>query len=147
MPFCAWTHPPGLPLDLPSLSQFCFGGEAMQESQSRTILFVAIAQFVPLVLFPWGLTVGSVVAIVILLALSGFLGWVLLRRKAWGVTLTIFVQGLNVIVRLITLFANVFDEASGVDVGFLITYVASAALSLYLLSTIDKPEVRLLFGS
>ena len=119
----------------------------MQESQSRTILFVAIAQFVPLVLFPWGPSVGSAVAIVVLLALSVFLGWVLLRRKAWGVTLTIFVQGLNVVVRLITLFANVFDEASGVNVGLLITYVASAALSLYLLSTIDRPEVRLLFES
>ena len=119
----------------------------MQESRSRTVLFVAIAQFVPLVLFPWSFSVGSLVAIFVLLALSGFLGWVLLSRKLWGVTLTIFVQGLNVVVRLITLFANVYDEASGVDIALLITYVASAALSLYLLSTIDKPEVRLLFGS
>lgn len=119
----------------------------MQESRSRTILFVAVAQFVPLVLFPWGLSIGSVVAIAVLLALSVFLGWVLLRRKMWGVKLTIFVQGLNIVVRLITLFANVYDEASGVNVGLLITYVASAALSLYLLSTIDKSEVRLLFES
>ena len=119
----------------------------MQESQSRTILFVAVAQFVPLVLFPWGFSVGSAVAIVVLLALSVFLGWVLLRRKMWGVTLTIFVQGLNIVVRLITLFANVYDEASGLHVGLLITYVASAALSLYLLSTIDKLEIRLLFES
>ena len=146
MPF-VHGNPPGLPLDLPSPFHYHLSGEAMQESQSRTILFVAIAQFAPLVLFPWSFSLGSLVAIVVLLALSAFLGWVLLRRKAWGVTLTIFVQGLNIVVRLITLFANVYDEASGVNVWLLITYVASAAFSLYLLSTIDKPEVRLLFES
>lgn len=132
---------------LADLFQNCPGGETMQDSQSRTVLFVAIAQFVPLVLFPWGLSVGSAIAIVVLLALSAFLGWVLWRRKVWGVTLTIFVQGLNVVVRLITFFANVYDEVSGVNVGVLITYVVSAVLSLYFLSTIDKPEVRLLFES
>jgi hypothetical protein len=146
MPFCAWdSRPSSRFLSVPFQNDL--SGEAMQDSQSRTILFVAVAQFVPLVLFPWGLSVGSAVAIVVLLALCVFLGWVLLRRKGWGVTLTIFVQGLNVVIRLITLFANVYDEASGVNFGLLITYVVSAAFSLFLLTTIDKPEVRLLFES
>jgi hypothetical protein len=119
----------------------------MQSSHSRLITYVALAQFVPLVLFPWQLTVGSIVALVALIALSGFLGWMLVQRKAWAITLTIFVQGLNVIVRLITLWANVYDEADGFDVPLLLTYVVSAILSVIILSYIDRPQVRLQFGS
>jgi hypothetical protein len=117
----------------------------MHSTQSRIISFVAIAQFVPLVLFPWNLSVGSAVAIAILLALSGFLGWALMRRKAWGRTLTIFVQGFNAIVRIITLFANVYQPESGLNVALLATYVASVALSIVLLSYIDRSDVQLAF--
>jgi hypothetical protein len=115
--------------------------------QQRMITFVALAQFVPLVLFPWSLTVSSAIFMVLLLALSAFLGWALMQRKAWGVKLTIFVQGLNVIVRIITFFANVYDASSGLDIALLLTYVVSVVFSVVLLSYIDKPEVRLLFGS
>lgn len=119
----------------------------MISSHSRQIMIVAFAQFVPLVLFPWQLTVGSIVALVALIALSAFLGWLLWRRKPWAITLTIFCQGLNVIVRLITLWANVYDEARGFDVPLLLTYVISVVLSVIILSYIDRPEVRLRFGS
>ena len=72
----------------------------MDLSPSRIVAVIAIAQFVPLVLFPWPLAVSSVVFFAVLLLLSAFLGWALFRRKAWGRTLTVFLQGFNVIVRL-----------------------------------------------
>jgi hypothetical protein len=111
------------------------------------VTLVAISQFVPLVLFPWGFSASTIVFVVVLLALSAFLGWSLLRRRRWGITLTIFVQGLNVIVRLITVFSNVYDVAQGVSVALLLTYVVSAILSVLLLTYIDRPDVRLLFES
>lgn len=119
----------------------------MQDSQSRLITLVAVAQFIPLVLFPWDLSLGSVVAIVILLALSVFLGWTLLTRRAWGITLTIFVQGYNIIVRIITFWSNVYSETTGLDIALLVTYVLSVTISWVLLTRIDRPEVRLLFES
>ena len=119
----------------------------MPSSHSRLILYVALAQFVPLVLFPWQWSGGTIAALVALLALSAFLGWLLWQRKAWAITLTIFGQGLNVIVRLITLWSNVYDEASGFDLPLLLTYVLSVVLSVIILSYIDRPEVRLRFGS
>ena len=119
----------------------------MQDSQSRVITFVAISQFVPLVLFPWRFSVGTIVVIVVLIALSVFLGWSLLQRQRWGITLTIFCQGLNVIVRIITVFGNVYEVAEGVNVALLLTYVVSVILSVLLLTYIDRPEVRLLFES
>jgi hypothetical protein len=117
----------------------------MKIPQSRLIGLVAIAQFVPLALFPWPLRAGSAVFIVVLALLSGLLGWALHRRKQWAITLTIFVQGMNVIVRIITFFANVYSVDEGVDVAFLLTYVVSVVLSVVLLGAIDRPEIRLQF--
>ncbi len=117
------------------------------ERSARFITYIAFVQFVPLVLFPWDLSVRSVVFFVILLLLSAFLGWVLIQRKPWGRTLTIFVQGFNIVVRIITLFGNVYRPEAGLNVGLLVTYVLSSVLSGLLLSYIDRPEVQLVFES
>jgi hypothetical protein len=117
----------------------------MRRPQSRLISLVVVLQFVALVLFPWPFRVSSGVFIATLVLLSALLGWALYRRKPWGITLTIFVQGMNVIVRVITFFANVYTEGEGLDIAFLLTYIASVALSVFLLSSIDRSEVRLEF--
>jgi hypothetical protein len=122
-------------------------GLLMPSWWSRVITFVAFAQIVPLVLFPWTLSLGSLVAILVLCLLAAFLGWSLYQRKKWGRTLTIFVQGLNIIVRLITLFANVYRAETGLNVPLLVTYVLSAAFSGVILSYVDRPEVQLAFES
>jgi hypothetical protein len=119
----------------------------MRELQSRLISIVAIAQVVPLVLFPWPLSIASAIIGVILIALCAFLGWGLVQKKAWGRTLTIFVQGFNIIVRIITLFSNVYHPERGLDVAFLVTYVLSIAASAVLLGYVDRPEVQLIFES
>ena len=75
------------------------------------------------------------------------LGWALLQRKWWGRTLTIFVQGLNVIIRVITLFNNVYSEETGANVPLLITYILSVVGSVIILSYVDRPQVQLVFES
>jgi len=117
----------------------------MRRPQLPLITLVAVAQVVPLVLFPWPLRASSAVFIFILALLSALLGWALYRRKRWGITLTIFVQGMNVIVRIITFFGNVYRPGEGVDIALLLTYIASVVLSVVLLSSIDRPEIRLQF--
>ena len=117
------------------------------EKSSRIITFVAIAQFVPLLLFPWTVAVRSLVFIGIIAALCATLAWSLVQRKWWGRTLTIFVQGLNVIIRVITLFANVYSADGGVRFPLLITYLLSVAISVVILSYVDRPEVQLVFES
>lgn len=119
----------------------------MDHSNTRTIWIVALAQVVPLLLFPWDLSVRSLVFIVVLILLSAFLGWALLQRKSWGRLLTIFVQGMNIIVRIITLFGNVYAPETGLKVGFLLTYLSSVVVSGFLLSRIDKSEMQLVFES
>ena len=119
----------------------------MDHSNTRGIRIVALAQVVPLLLFPWDLSVRSFVFIGILILLSALLGWALIRRKPWGRLLTIFVQGMNIIVRIITLFGNVYTPETGLRVGLLVTYLLSAVVSGFLLSYIDKPEMQLVFES
>ena len=119
----------------------------MSQAQSRTIALVVFGQFVPLVLFPWRLALASLVFVVLLILLSVFLGWALSRRRAWARTLTIFVQGFNIIIRLLTLPANVYRADVGLNVALLVTYVAAIGLSLLILNYIDRPEVQLIFAS
>jgi hypothetical protein len=119
----------------------------MEHSSTRGIRIVALAQVIPLLLFPWDLSVRSFVFIAVLILLAAFLGWALLQRKPWGRLLTIFVQGMNIIVRIITLFGNVYSPEAGVKFGLLVTYVLSAVASGVLLSYIDRPETQLVFES
>jgi hypothetical protein len=115
------------------------------DRSSRFITYISFAQFVPLVLFPWGVSIRSLVFFVILLLLTAFLGWALIERKPWGRTLTIFVQGLNIVVRIITLFGNVYGPETGLNVALLVTYLLAIVLSGGILSYIDRPEVQLAF--
>lgn len=119
----------------------------MSQAQSRAIALVVFGQFVPLVLFPWQLSLTSLVFVVLLILLCAFLGWALRRRRAWARTLTIFVQGFNIIIRLLTLPANVYKPDVGLNPGLLITYAAAIGLSIAILNYIDRPEVQLVFAS
>lgn len=110
-------------------------------------MLVALAQFVSLALFPWSLSIGAMIGVVLLAVLSAFLGWALWRRKEWARILTIFCQGFNVVIRLITLLPNVYRPERGLNAALLVTYVLSIVLSLWLLMSIDRPEVQLLFES
>jgi len=116
-------------------------------SSRKIITYIAIVQFVPFLLFPWDLSPSSLIVIAILLALSALLGWALWSHKPWGRMLTIFTQGFNIIIRIITFFSNVYTTEGGLDWALLITYVLSIALSWAILSYIDKPEIQLVFES
>jgi hypothetical protein len=111
------------------------------------IALIAIAQLLPFALFPWTLSVQSLAFLGVLVLLSAFLGWALIKRKAWGRKMIIFTQGFNIIVRIITFFGNVYDLDSGINLGLLITYVLSVALSWFILLYIDRPEMQLVFES
>lgn len=119
----------------------------MYHSSTRDIRIVAFAQVVPLLLFPWDVSVRSLVFIAILVLLSLFLGWALLQHKPWGRLLTIFVQGMNIVVRIITFFGNVYAPETGLNVGLLVTYLLSIVISGFLLVYIDRSEIQLVFES
>ena len=119
----------------------------MEQTPSRMITYIAIAQLVPFILFPWTLSSQSLIFVMVLVLLCAFLGWALWSHKLWGCKLTIFTQGLNIIIRLITLFENVYTADSGFKWSVLITFLLSIVFSWLILSYIDRPEVQLIFES
>jgi len=112
------------------------------------LILVAALQFLaPLCLPPRMLASISPVLWALVAALFLLLGIALLRRRAWGRLATIFVQGFNILVRLLVLLPNVVTKASGgqssVDVWLLGTFLVSMLLSAVVLYYVDLPEVQM----
>ncbi len=110
----------------------------------KILLFVVLPFLAPLILPPrfYGpgggpiLFLGAVVGVSCLL-LSPFL-W---RGRSTALTLAIFLQGLNVIMRLMMFFPNLSKQ--GVyDIPWLITSLLSMGLSMYLVLRLDRTDVR-----
>ncbi len=80
------------------------------------------------------------------LALFALLGFNLIRLKDWARTATVFVQGLNIIVRLLTLVSNVVPRGTDpeVNVMLLMTAFLSMFLSAAVLYLIEQPDIQLI---
>ena len=107
---------------------------------------VAIMQFAAALLLPptfyagISLPIWGVAAIIFAL-----LGINLLRLKDWARVATIFVQGFNIIVRLLTLLSNAVPAEGGqFSTVLVLTSLASMALSGLVLYYVDQPDVQLL---
>jgi len=111
------------------------------------LVLVAVLQFVPIIVMPLGTlkTLSPVVwgAIVVLFAL---LAVFLLRRQAWSRVASIFVQGFNVIVRILLTLGNVVrpeETGGGFNTEFAVAMALSVILSALLLYYIDQPDIQL----
>jgi hypothetical protein len=120
----------------------------MKDQVPRGLLLVAILQFVPpLILPPNTFTSISLLVWLFVVPLFVLLGINLLRGRAWSRLATIFVQGFNVIVRLLVLISNAVtvQEAGGavLNVWMVTTSLLSIVLSAVILYYVDRPEVQI----
>jgi hypothetical protein len=116
----------------------------MRQRLPTALVAVAILQFIPLLILPPTTLrgIGPVLA-VILVAIFAFLGVSLVRRRAWSSTASIFVQGFNILIRiLVTLSQSVQDGK--VDFWLLSTSALSILLSAVVLYYIDQPNIQVL---
>jgi hypothetical protein len=117
--------------------------------ERKRLLLFAILQVVPILLFPpamflsssSGIT-GAIALAAVVVLIFALLGWGLLRGRGWALTMSIFLQGLNLIVRLMMLFPNAVSKAGVWDVPLIITYLAAILLSGWLMVRLDRPDVR-----
>jgi len=77
----------------------------------------------------------------IFLILSGIF---LLRGFSRALTLSIFLVGLNAIMRIMMLFPHATFLDGSADILFVIASIASIALSIYLVLRLDKNDIRAL---
>ncbi len=104
-------------------------------------------QLIPLLIFPPSVLLDGLLAVgVVAVAIVG-LGLMLLRKRAWALTMSIFVQGLNVVVRLMMLFPHALvSESAGkgtIDVAFIVSSLLAIAISGWFLIRLDRPDIRL----
>jgi hypothetical protein len=110
----------------------------------KILLFIVLPVLAPLFLPPRILQAGGgpILFLGVLIAVSALLlAPFLWRGKSTALTLAIFIQGLNVIMRLMMFFPNLSKQ--GVyDIPWLITSLLSMGLSIYLVLRLDRTDVR-----
>jgi len=101
-----------------------------------------LLQPLPLLLFPPALLADALPLIAIVVAVMWGLGWMVWRKRAWALTLSIFIQGLNVIARVMMLLSNAVDASGNVNLGFILTSVLAIVLSWLFLYRLDNQDLR-----
>jgi|YNPNPStandDraft_1061719.scaffolds.fasta_scaffold12798_5 hypothetical protein len=109
----------------------------------KFIWAIAILQFIPTLMFPPAVLFSAKITVLILpVLLFGLLGWGLVRRRPWALTMSIFVQGFNVIIRVLMLLPRVV-VAGKLDVAWLVSSILAIIVSIAFLLLLEKPEVQI----
>jgi hypothetical protein len=111
--------------------------------QQKKILPIIVLQIIPLLLFPFNFLVSGWWAILFMIVIFVLLGIALLRGKLWALTMSIFLQGINAVIRIMMFFPNAQNIADGsLNWPFVITSTLSIILSIWFLLRLDKPDIR-----
>lgn len=73
------------------------------------------------------------------------LGYFLMKGRAWALKMSIFVQGLNVIVRIMMGIAHAArpeSQGGGFDVALIITSLLGIIVSAWFLFRLDQPDIK-----
>ncbi len=121
----------------------------MQKKRPVLITVIAFVQIIPILLLPPEI-LRSVNRLLLLIPVGIFaaLCWALLTLRPMGRTLTIFVQGFNIIVRMLITLARVVPAKTAgnpANIPLLVTSLLSIVLSAVILYYVDKPDTQLLF--
>jgi len=123
----------------------------VKKKRPALLTAIAVLQVIAILLMP-PKTYSSVNWLYLLVPLAFFalVAWAIVTLRPLGRTLTIFLQGMNIIVRvLITMAGVVPSKAAGTpaNLPLLATSIVSVALSTVILFYVDQPEMQLLFES
>jgi membrane associated rhomboid family serine protease len=111
---------------------------------TRLLLFfvlplVAVLSYPPDIFLsnPTGAYLLILVAVVFAL-----LAYMLYRGSSRALTLSIFIQGLNVIIRIMMFFPHSVSRAGTFDWTYMTFSIIGLALSSYLMLRLDRPDIR-----
>jgi hypothetical protein len=114
-------------------------------SQKQRLFLVYVLQVVPMLIFPPIVYSKGIIFLGIVLILFVMLGYGLLRGQGWALSMSIFMQGFNFIVRLLMFFPNAAlpqNLGGGLDLAYIGTSLLSMALSAVFLLRLDQPDIR-----
>jgi hypothetical protein len=108
----------------------------------QRILLFFLLPFIAPILYPPIVWVRGYMGIIFAGVLFVLLGILLLRGRSTALTLSIFLQGLNVIIRLMMFFPHATRIDGSPDIIYIIVSLLSICLSLYLVLRLDRVDVR-----
>ncbi len=112
-------------------------------SKEKRILLFFILPIVAILAYPPATLlkgIGVLFFVVLIFAGLGYLVWI---GKSLALTMLIFLQGLNVIIRLMMFFSNAVKAGQTADIAYIFFSLAGIILSLYLMLRLDRGDVRI----
>lgn len=114
-------------------------------TSSRRLAPLFFLQVIPLVLYPPGLMAAGAVVLAVVAVAYLVLGFLAMRGRAWALTLIVFSQGFNVIIRLMMFFSHavtLIGDQRIPDIAWIVTALLAIAMSTWFLLRLDRPDVR-----
>lgn len=107
-------------------------------------LLFFLLPLIAVLIFPPETLLGALPVIAVAAVSFALLAYALWRGRSWALVLAIFIQGFNVIIRLMMFLSHAVPaNASGkADIPYVIASVLSIALSLFLVLRLDRVDVR-----
>jgi hypothetical protein len=113
--------------------------------QKSKLLPIYILQILPLLLFPPATLRSGLIVVVFLALIIVLLDYGLLKGRAWALSLSMFLQGFNVIIRIMMLFPHAIrpeNLGGGLDLSYISINILAIVVSLWFLLRLDRPDVR-----
>jgi hypothetical protein len=111
-------------------------------SLNNKILLFFILPILGILFYDPAILVKSPLLIAIVAAFFIMIGVLLMRGYSTILTFAIFLNGMNVIVRLLMLVSNAFTKAGVFQPGFTIFTFVGLVISFFLLLRLDKVDIR-----
>lgn len=111
-------------------------------STIHKLLFFILLPLIGLLAFPPDFYTQGTVAMGVVAALIILLGAIVWRGSQRALTFAIFLNGMNVIVRLMMLLSTVINKQGQVNLPFGITGLLGLVVSFYLMLRLDQTDIR-----
>ncbi|HMN61537.1 MAG TPA: hypothetical protein PJ988_14285 [Anaerolinea sp.] len=110
---------------------------------SKRILFFFILPIFAVLLYPLSIFESGLGVIAFALIFFIGLGIFIMRGRELALTFAIFLQGMNVIIRIMMFWSNSVTKAGVLDIPFIITTTLAMILSVWLLLRLDRQDIRI----
>jgi hypothetical protein len=111
---------------------------------TKRVLLFLVLPMIAVLSFPPSTLVDAAEVIAFAVGFFLLIGFLLWRGRSLALTFAIFLQGMNVIIRLMLFFAHAVPRTGVLDVPFAVTMLIGLGLSLYLTLRLDRTDVRTL---
>jgi hypothetical protein len=114
----------------------------MNMSTFKRLLLFFFLPVIAILSYPLDYITQGLIGMIIVAVFILGLGWFIWKRNQNALTFSIFLHGMNVIIRLMMLLSTVVNKQGVVNVPFAITGLLGLLLSFYIMLRLDKTDVR-----